>query len=156
MLYPDPIVIGCNVAARRTVFSSIGHFDVGLGPGTGAVAEDLDFVYRAFRSGFKVVALPSMVVYHAHGRRSDEETARAYRGYLVGRGAFYLKYILQRDYAVAGMAAEDIVTSLSCVCRVRGVRGELRFLRALGAGAIYQLRRVANPRTADDGRRDLR
>lgn len=50
------MIIGWNMAFRRNVVDVGGGFDVALGPGTksGAVSEDLDFVYRVCNSGLNL------------------------------------------------------------------------------------------------------
>jgi glycosyltransferase involved in cell wall biosynthesis len=144
MLYPDPPIIGANMAFKKNVFSTVGTFDVRLGPGTDAISEDIDMVYRAFKGGFKVVTLPTVIVYHDHGRRTDmtrKEIKNLLHRYLVGRGAFYFKHVLKGDTAIARMAAEEVLAVCSRICRLRGLGVELRFLHALAAGALTRFGR---------------
>jgi glycosyltransferase involved in cell wall biosynthesis len=119
-LYPNPPIIGANLAARRSVFTEIGCFDTMLGPGSrsGAVAEDIDFVYRAARAQYRVVYSPNTLVLHHHGRQTKEEIRRAFRGYFVGRGAFYMKYFF-RDRVVAQMALCDLFDNVFTILRRR-------------------------------------
>jgi glycosyltransferase involved in cell wall biosynthesis len=96
------LFIGCNLAVRRTLIERSGLFDPNLGPGSRfGVAEDADFFYRAWRAGGKLVYVPSLFVHHDHGRRMREAKLAVARGYILGRGAFYAKYVLQRDSIVA-------------------------------------------------------
>ena len=50
-LFNDPIVTGCKMAAKRTVFDIVGGSDLSMGPGAagGAAAEGTDWIYRAYR-----------------------------------------------------------------------------------------------------------
>jgi glycosyltransferase involved in cell wall biosynthesis len=89
-------IIGANVSFRRDVFARIGPFDPCLGPGTRCQsAEDLDYVYRAYRLGMKIAYAPDVLVYHDHGRRTDEEVRRLLLHYAIGRGAFYCKHLFR-------------------------------------------------------------
>lgn len=93
---------GGNVAVRRELFSRVGLFDPEFGPGGKfRSAEDLDFFYRAWRAGEKMLYDPSLFVLHAHGRKSLEEELKLKSDYLKGRGAFYAKHILKWDKRAA-------------------------------------------------------
>jgi GT2 family glycosyltransferase len=85
-------IIGCNMTFRRRLVDRIGGFDPALGDRYGVTADDIDFAYRALRSGAGIVFAPDARVRHDHGRRTDAEIARLQRTYLRGRGAFYLKH----------------------------------------------------------------
>lgn len=136
MLFPDPLIIGCNMAARKEVFCSVEPFDTRLGPGTEAIAEDVDFIHCAHKAGVKVAYVPNLVVYHNHGRQTDEEVRALVYKYHVGRGAFYVKHILRADADAARMASRDCWTSLKRAVALRGARSEMAFLRALWSGAL--------------------
>lgn len=98
------LLIGCNLAIRREVVERIGLFDNNLGPGSRAgFHEDHDFFYRAWRAGEKVVYEPSMFVYHGHGRQSAAQEVSIKRSYAMGRGAFFAKQILKRDWLILRM-----------------------------------------------------
>ena len=143
MLFPDPLIIGANMAARKEVFAAVGDFDVLLGPGTNAVAEDVDLVYRAYRKNFKVVYIPSVVVYHNHGRQTNSEIEALIYKYHIGRGAFYFKHMVGGDREIAKMAYWDLYTALKCVFTLkRGARSALRFLRALFTGAKSRIEKA--------------
>ncbi len=93
------MIIGCNMAFRKQVFDTVGGFDKSFGPGgrMGAVAEDLDFLYRAYKLKSKLLYSPEIVIYHNH-RRSDAITVEATkRTYTIGRGALYCKHMLLGD-----------------------------------------------------------
>ena len=132
------------MAIRKTVFLSVGYFDVSLGPGTRAIAEDVDLIYRAYKRGFKVVYSPSIVSTHNHGRKTDEEVAAVRRKYYIGRGAFYFKHILKADGEIAKLACRDLGLTLRRICTGRGMRSGLSFLAALSAGAISRLKSKAD------------
>ena len=99
-------LIGANMSIRCTVLDAVGEFDPFLGPGSriGAVMEDLDLLYRAFREKFKIVYSPDVLVYHNHGRTTDAQIQALNHRYVVGRGAFYCKHILGGDANVLKMA----------------------------------------------------
>jgi glycosyltransferase involved in cell wall biosynthesis len=95
------LFIGCNFAIRRGLLDRIGCFDLNLGPGTQyESSEDADLFYRAWKAGGKLVYVPTLFVFHDHGRRSEEASRQIRRGYLIGRGAFYARHVLRADLAV--------------------------------------------------------
>jgi GT2 family glycosyltransferase len=103
------LIIGCNMAFTRKVFDEIRGFDPGLGAGSRCrSAEDSDFVYRAYKKGFKIVYSPEIVVYHNHGRQSEDEIRSLREGYVLGRGAFYCKHILRGDRAILKLTVREI------------------------------------------------
>jgi glycosyltransferase involved in cell wall biosynthesis len=103
-------LIGANMAIRRRVLDVVGAFDPFLGPGSriGAVMEDLDLLYRAFREKFKVIYSPDVLVYHNHGRTTEAQIQALNHRYVVGRGAFYCKHILAGDRNVLKMAYWEV------------------------------------------------
>jgi GT2 family glycosyltransferase len=132
------------MAFKRDVFAAVGEFDTDLGPGTGAVFEDLDLIYRAYRQGFKIVYSPEMLVYHNHGRRTEHAAEAQERNYHVGRGAFYCKHALQGDRRVLKMAYWDVLPGLrSPVRRILMHKRHRGYMIALVRGAVYELRRTA-------------
>ncbi len=141
----SPPIIGCNVAYRREIFGSVGYFDHLLGPGTkrSLVAEDVDFLYRVYKRGFKIIYSPDILVYHNHGRRTDVQWVQVSRNYLHGRGAFYCKYILRADREIFKRAYWEVVGLVNET--VKGVsRGEwpsrsLSCLRDLFRGALFRV-----------------
>lgn len=94
-----------NMAFRRSVVDAIGIFDPEFGPGTELpAAEDVDFVYRALKAGFKVVYSPDILIFHDHGRRTNIQRDKSVRAYVIARGAFYLKHIIGGDVQVLRLA----------------------------------------------------
>jgi glycosyltransferase involved in cell wall biosynthesis len=138
-------LVGANMSVRRKVFELIGNFDPFLGPGSrlGAVMEDLDFLYRAFRQGLKMVYAPEVKVFHNHGRTSDAQIHALNRKYVVGRGAFYCKHIFGQDTKVLKMAYWEVSSQCKAFCqnllRRKAVGKELRLLSALATGAVGRL-----------------
>lgn len=103
------LIPGCNMAFARGVFRKAGDFDVRFGPGAEIVStEDSDFIYRVYRAGFRMLYCPDVCVYHNHGRRTETQVALLEKGYVTGRGAFYLKHILKGDMEVLKMAYWEI------------------------------------------------
>jgi GT2 family glycosyltransferase len=119
------LIIGCNMAFARPVFDEIGMFDTDFGAGTRlASAEDSDFLYRAYKKGLKIIYSPDVLVYHNHGRRNDEQINALNKGYALGRGAFYCKYILMADKDVIHLAYAEISSLIKGMMK-RRVRGQL-------------------------------
>jgi len=139
-----PTIMGANMSFRREVVTGIGEFDTLLGPGSrhGAVAEDLDYQYRAVRKGFKVVYFPGMVVYHDHGRQTDKEIDAVSYQYSVGRGSFYCKHLFS-DVAVIRRLYWDLTWQVrrmvSNLFAGKSTRVGRRTLRALAVGALSRL-----------------
>lgn len=93
---------GCNFAIRRDLLNRVGLFDPEFGPGGKFwSADDLDFFYRAWRSGAKLAYDPSLFVLHDHGRKSPEDGLKLRCDYIMSRGAFYAKHILMWDKQAA-------------------------------------------------------
>ncbi|HEY8507273.1 MAG TPA: glycosyltransferase family 2 protein [Steroidobacteraceae bacterium] len=106
-------VMGCNMAVRADVCRQLGMFDPLLGPGCPIpAAEDLDFLYRLVRAGYRIGYVPSITVLHNHGRRTAQQLDRLRANYLMGRGAFYAKQILARDRLVMRWARWECVPLL--------------------------------------------
>ena len=139
------LLIGCNMSIRRTVFDVVREFDPFLGPGTkmGAVFEDVDFLYRVFKRGLKLIYSPKVSVYHNHGRRTDNEIQALNKKYAVGRGAFYCKHILNADRDVLRMAYWEFLSLAKTLSKElftsKAVADEKRVLWALLVGAGSRL-----------------
>jgi len=143
-------LIGANMSIRRTVLDAVGEFDPFLGPGSrvGAVMEDLDLLYRAFREKFKIVYSPDVLVYHNHGRTTDAQIQALNHRYVVGRGAFYCKHILGGDGNVLKMAYWEFSSltkeMIKGLFTGKKIRNHGRLLWALGVGVGGRL--AWNPR----------
>lgn len=138
------LLIGCNMAVHRRVCERVEEFDTLLGPGIRTRAlEDMDFLYRIYKQGFKMVYSPAVLVFHNHGRRSDAEVQSLTRNYLIGRGAFYCKHILKRDRDILKIAYWEVLSLTRGLLRDlfsgQRIEQERRLLWALLVGACYRL-----------------
>jgi cellulose synthase/poly-beta-1,6-N-acetylglucosamine synthase-like glycosyltransferase len=150
------LFIGCNFAVRRATVETVGLFDPNLGPGRPInTNEDVDFFYRVWRTGQKLVYVPSLYVYHGHGRRSHREEIDTKRAYTVGRGAFFAKHVLHGGAALRRTIRWEIQSEIRSL--LHGDSGSLRrlgwlmsgFLRYAFLRASQAMRLSATP-TADD------
>lgn len=91
----EGLAAGCNLAVRRHVIAAVGGRDTRLGPGRGLSYEDIDFIRRVLRAGFRARFSPRPVVSHRPGPRNRSVE------YPRGRGAYYVKFILGGDRTVA-------------------------------------------------------
>jgi GT2 family glycosyltransferase len=141
------LIIGCNMAFVRPVFDEVGMFDTDFGSGTRfASAEDSDFLYRAYKKGLKIIYSPDVLVYHNHGRRNDEQIKALYKGYAIGRGAFYCKYILMADKDVFHLARSAVSSLMKQIIK-RFLKGrssahQRLFLIAIVIGFMYRLIKI--------------
>ena len=126
----------------RRVLDEVGEFDTKFGAGTKiASGEDTDFLYRAYKQGFKILYSPEVLLYHNHGRKTEAQARSSSRGYALGRGAFYCKHI-GKDLEVLNLACTDIVLTVwSRLNDLRPGRSTKtpRPLLALVIGAVYRL-----------------
>jgi GT2 family glycosyltransferase len=136
------LIAGCNMAFRREVFEKVGGFDPDFSGGGGLVADDTDFIYRVFKRGFKIVYSPEVLVYHNHGRKTDEQIRAVRKGYLRGRGGFYCKHVLAGDGDVLKMAYWEIKPLLKDllkkICLMRSANEEACVIANLATGAAYE------------------
>lgn len=146
-------IIGCNLAIRKDALVRAGGFDATVGPGSRiGSGDDIDLLYRLLKLGRHVVYVPAVVVRHNHGRRDADEVAAVTRRYVLGRGAFYLKYALDGDRAIARAAYWELRNL--CAAWVRGglvtrrARGDLRTIWLLLAGASRHIRYGQRPLSA--------
>lgn len=151
-------VLGCNMGLRAAALRSTGPYDVTLGPGSKAgVAEDVDMLYRLVAAGHRIDFDPRIVVGHNHGRRTREQIDQVRRGYLIGRGAFYGKYLRRRDRRVLRWMFWETRALAWNWLRSGGVtaaaRAELRCAGLLCVGALRYLRhgRVSRPESIGAG-----
>lgn len=89
------LIHSANMFFRREVLSAISGFDELLGAGTWLKAgEDTDLINRAAAAGFRGAYDPRPVVFHHHRRRTQEQADALMRSYDIGRGAYYIKAVL--------------------------------------------------------------
>ena len=91
---------GANFSFRRSALEKIGEIGPELGAGTPFPCEDIDAVAAVAWAGMKSTFDPRPVVFHHHGRKLADLPALL-AGYDRGRGAYFAKYILQRDSRAA-------------------------------------------------------
>lgn len=171
----DGFLHGCNLAFRRGVVERIGGFDPRFGAGSLVPgAEDTDLVYRAFRAGFGVSYEPSVVVAHAHGRKSIDAEQRLRRRYRIAIGALQTKHALRGDRDMRAWLARDLRRHLSAACAAwrsprqmaaslrlasHHLQGLARFLLASivtrGHACILPTSRDSEARTSPGKTRDL-
>lgn len=95
---PDGLIHGANFAFRRTALESVNGFDERFGAGAlFSCAEDVDILARMLARGWNGAYDPRPLVYHHHRRRTEAEALRLMKQYDRGRGAYYLKCILDLD-----------------------------------------------------------
>ena len=111
-------IVGGNFALRREVAMRIGRFDESFGVGAEfPAAEEMDYLFRAFAHGVKVVATPSAVVHHSDGWRFGYRTVlRHQRQRGLGNGALAAKRMMRGDAggreeldALLGKIAKDLI-----------------------------------------------
>jgi GT2 family glycosyltransferase len=110
----EGLAAGCNLAVRRDVIAAVRGRDTRLGPGSGLAYEDIDFIRRVLRSGFRGRFSPRPVAFHRPGPRNRSVE------YPRGRGAYYLKFILMGDPTVARHAWWELNNLLRTIARGSG------------------------------------
>lgn len=85
---------GANFAARREVWEAIGGFDPFFGAGARFSGDDVDFATRASMAGWAGAYVPEVIVRHHHGRKPGPAIDQRLSQYARGRGAYYMKGIL--------------------------------------------------------------
>ena len=91
------VIQGANIAYRRAALQSVGGFDPWFGAGAIYSGDETELMARLSAAGWKGAYNPKPVVYHHHGRKSASDEWRLMRWYDRGRGAFYAKFMLNRN-----------------------------------------------------------
>lgn len=137
-----PTIIGANMAFRKSVLSAIQGFDPLLGPGTPCrAAEDIDLIYRSLKKKLKIAYSPKVMVLHNHGRRSESDENQTSSDYALGRGAFYVKNLLEFDFDIGRLSFTELCDL--CKTLMKGVMTRTKFpyhrvtLPGLFVGAAY-------------------
>ena len=92
-------ISGCNMAMRRAMVERLGPFDERFGPGAVITSgTDADYVLRAYISGITIEYVPDMAVFHHHGRKQKLAGYKVMRGYAIGAGALYAKYVFKHPH----------------------------------------------------------
>ena len=98
---------------RRRAWLSAGPFDTSLGAGTSSRSgEDIDFFFRILRRGEKVAYCPAALVEHWHDRLTSDALAALRQGYITGRGAFTMKWLLAFEPALNKTLYWNVVSLL--------------------------------------------
>jgi len=88
------LLIGANIALRKTAILSIDGFDERIGAGTRYLAgEETDVMRRLLNNGMRGFSDPLIVVYHHHGRQSKNEVKSILKNYSKGRGVSMIKLL---------------------------------------------------------------
>lgn len=85
---------GANFALTKNLLESINGFDPLMGSGTAYPCEDCDILLRALNAGTRGKYCPDIIVSHHHRRRTASDLAKIEAAYLAGRGAFYMKALV--------------------------------------------------------------
>jgi glycosyltransferase involved in cell wall biosynthesis len=97
LVHPGAFVLGCNMAMSAEVPNMIGGFDEEFGAGAPLKSgEDTEYLFRAYCAGILVEYVPDMIVRHHHGRTETAAGHELHRGYDLGTGALYAKYLFRR------------------------------------------------------------
>ena len=145
-------LMGANLSFRRRAWLAAGPFDTNLGAGTPSRSgEDIDFAFRILRSGERLAYCPAALVEHWHDRVGDEAISMLRRGYITGRGAFTMKWLLALDPALSKTLYWNVVSLLRRDPSRTPSRGDLSRLattRLLIQGAIAWLCGTLRRKTA--------
>ncbi len=85
---------GANFALTKQLLEQLDGFDPLMGSGTPYPCEDCDILLRALNTGVRGKYCPNIVVSHHHRRRTADDLAKIEASYLAGRGAFYMKALV--------------------------------------------------------------
>jgi glycosyltransferase involved in cell wall biosynthesis len=140
------LIHGANFAFKRAVLAEIGGFDPLFGVGACLVSgEDCDALARASFSGHRGAYDPRPVVYHHHGRRTPKDVSDLHVGYDIGRGAYYVKGLL--DARMRSAFLRDWASRLYRDIRHRNIqrigrelKGAARYLKHMPRGQQSQIR----------------
>jgi glycosyltransferase involved in cell wall biosynthesis len=115
---------GNNLVIRRIVLETVGEFDPMFGPETLYRCEDIDYCARASWAGFTGAFVPTLAVYHRHGRKANSPEIHQFsKRNDYGRGAYYTKSILSGKHAYW----------LGWLRRIRYQRIDITFRELVGA-----------------------
>jgi glycosyltransferase involved in cell wall biosynthesis len=95
---PGGTIQGANMMFRRQVLDAIDGFDNAFGAGGLFSGDDVEACARASFAGWWGMYSPGPTVAHHHGRKEKHVNALK-RRYAIGRGAYLMKFSLNRDSA---------------------------------------------------------
>lgn len=125
------VIHGANMAMRRQALLRAGDFDECFGAGSELMsAEDTEMIARLCWCGFSGMYSPEPLVYHHHGRRTLGEKTKLLNGYAIGRGAYYMKYILNPNsrWIFVRSWVRQLLKSPS-VNHLKEIKGAIAYLR---------------------------
>jgi glycosyltransferase involved in cell wall biosynthesis len=133
-------VQGANMAFRRSTLEAIGGFDNILG--SKVAAEDTDAIANASWAGIPGAYDPGPTVFHHHGRKTKDQAKNTWAFYDRGRGAYYIKYVLNRASRSTYLRAWAKITlaQLHNAPTLKSRFGVLNGVRRELAGALYYVR----------------
>lgn len=132
---PTGQIQGSNMVIRRKVFDKIGNFDIQLGPGAEFRCDDVDLIGRASMAGFCGVFIPSLVVYHHHGRKEGHDRRNIERLNDLGRGAYYAKFAMNRNFNHLLPWFRRAIVPWRLDRTIREIRGAVSYYRGAQDGA---------------------
>lgn len=153
--HPRPVgyVCGASMIVRRRTFLKIGGFDDDFF----SYAEDVDFCWRAWLYGYRVVYVPSSVVYHKFGGTAGSRSS-PFRIFMAERNrnltavknlqgqSLFKAFILAPFYTLARMVG--LLARGNCHGALALILGNLRFLQVLRENwikrSIVQSKRVVS------------
>ncbi len=103
-----PPIIGANLAIRKSIIEKTGEFDPFFGTGSNCAGDDLDYIVRVLRNGFKGVYDPNLVTHHHHGRQDKEQIKNQEKFYARGIGAIYCKRLMEKEPMALAMLLKSI------------------------------------------------
>jgi glycosyltransferase involved in cell wall biosynthesis len=131
---------GNNMILRRGIVSSLGEFDTSLGAGTKlGSSEDTDFSYRVLYSGAAIRYCPEIVALHDHDRLSPAAVRSLLFVYGRGRGGFFAKYMIKRDWWVARLCYWELRSFFRLLFRSRDTLRAAVHLAGLTTGFAMRL-----------------
>ncbi len=136
--------ITANLSMRREAIARIGRFDVMLGAGSPLRSGgEPDFLFRALRSGARVINAVEVQVDHLGVRAPGRESSRLIRGYGLGTGAALFKHVRLGDTDAMRVYADFIRANVARVVRNllqgKGPQG-LGYFAAFLYGSMASLR----------------
>jgi glycosyltransferase involved in cell wall biosynthesis len=156
------LIFGANFAVRQNATLVLGGFDPRLGAGSrrNLAAEELDFIYRAYKRDMRIVYFPDVVVQHAHGRKTETDKQKIQKTYARGRGALAAKHMLKGDIELLRLFYWEIRSLLRdrAEARRNGSNGheKLREILNLFHGMIWGMERMIFARGEPRWHRALR
>lgn len=129
---------GANMAFRKEYLDLVGGFDELLGAGAVIpAAEDVDVICAVSSHGGSGCYDPEVIVFHHHRRKDNDAEANLMKQYDIGRGAFYMKCLL--DHRRRLLVAKHIYWGFSGRGQGRrfAIKKIVRIARELRGAALF-------------------